>query len=295
MEKFVGLFAAGIREGSIAAFIALGIVLLHKATGVVNFAQGDLLTLGAYLAIFFHIDHGMPVVVGYVLTLVLAFGAGVFIERVGYAPLRKHPPLAVIISTFALALGLQSLIIIWFTADPKSLPSPVGRTASDVVRIGGAPVSYQTFLIVGILAVTFIGLVLLMNKTALGRQVRALAIDRETALLQGVRVSRLSMLMFGLSAMLAALGGILFAPTTGGVSPTMGFTLLLSSFAAVVLGGFDNIEGTVIASFGVAIAEQLLTGYLDPNYKEAYPFIILLGALMIKPEGIFRGATSVRY
>jgi len=113
MGQFVGLLAAGISQGAIAALIALGIVLLHQTTGIVNFAQGDLLTLGAYLAVWLVVDHHLPTLLGYVIAIALGFGVGVLMERVGYAPLRRQPILAVVISTFALALGLRSVIILW--------------------------------------------------------------------------------------------------------------------------------------------------------------------------------------
>jgi branched-chain amino acid transport system permease protein len=134
----------------------------------------------------------------------------------------------------------------------------------------------------------------LLQRTAMGRQVRALAADRETAMLEGIRVSRLSLLMFGLSAALAGFGGLLVAPTVS-LSPDFGFTLMLSSFTAVVLGGFDRIGGTVAAAVVVGIAQQLLTGYLAPNLSEAYPYLILVVALILKPEGLIPASVRVRY
>jgi branched-chain amino acid transport system permease protein len=292
VDRFIALVAAGVAQGSVAALIALGIVLLHKATGIVNFAQGDLLTLGAYLAVWFIVDHNMPTLLGYALTLVLAFFVGVAIERVGYAPLRRQPILAVVISTFALALGLRSLLILWLGSDLRTLPAPLG--AGKVWRIGGAAIPYQTILIAIVMLVLLAALELLLHRTSIGRQVRALAADRETALLQGIRVNRLSMLMFGLSAALAALGGLLVAPMLT-VGPELGFTLLLTSFAALVLGGFDNVGGTVAAAVGISIVQQLLAGYVSPDYIEAYPYIILLVALILRPHGLIRETTRVRY
>lgn len=291
MERFVFLTSAGILQGAIAALIALGVVLLHNATGIVNFAQGDLLTLGGFLGYWFIHDHGWASVPAYVAVVIVVFATGVLIERVGYAPLKRQPVLAVLISTFALALGLRTLIVLWFDADGRSLPSPVG---TGHVRIAGTNIPYQNFLTIGVTAVLVIGLLVLLHKTSLGRQVRALASDRETALLQGIRVDRLSVIMFGASAGLAALGGVLVAPSLP-VSPELGFSLLLSSFAAVVLGGFDRVGGTVAAAFGVALAQQYLTGYVAHEWNEAYPFLILLVALVIRPEGVIRGATGVRY
>jgi branched-chain amino acid transport system permease protein len=291
MPRFVALMAAGVAQGAIAALIALGIVLLHKATGIVNFAQGDLLTLGAYVGYVLVVDHHMATPVAYLLTVIAVFVVGMIIERIGYAPLRRYSLLTILISTFALALGLRALIILWQGTNPKTLPSPVG---SGVWKLFGAAIPYQNILIVIATAVLLVLLMALLQRTALGRQVRALAADRETAMLQGIRVTWLSVMMFGLSAAMAGIAGLLVAPTLS-VSPTLGFSLLLSSFAALVLGGFDRIGGTVVAAVAIAIVTQLATGYVSPSYAEAYPFLILLVALILKPEGLIRGTTSVRY
>ena len=291
MARFVALMAAGIAQGSIAALIALGIVLLHKATGIVNFAQGDLVTLGAYIGYVLIVDHHVNTPLAYLLTLIAVFIVGMLIERIGYAPLRKYSLLTILISTFALALGLRSLIVLWQGTNPKTLPSPVG---TGIWHLFGAAIPYQNILIVVATAVLLVALIGLLQKTALGRQVRALAADRETAMLQGIRVTWLSIMMFGLSAAMAGFAGLLVAPTLS-VTPDLGFSLLLGSFAAIVLGGFDRIGGTVVAAIAISIATQMATGYISPNYSEAYPFLILLGALIIKPEGLIRGTTSVRY
>jgi branched-chain amino acid transport system permease protein len=282
---------AGVAQGCIAGLIALGIVLLFKATGVVNFAQGSLLTLGGYIGYWLVVDHHMGTLPAYVLTVAAVFVVGMLIERVGYAPLRRQPVLTILISTFALAEALQAVIILWQGTNPKSLPTPVG---SKVWRLFGAAIPYQNILIVVMTVVLLAALTLLLQKTTLGRQVRALASDRETAMLQGVRVSLLSLLMFGLSASLAGFGGLLVAPTLS-LSPNFGFTLMLSSFAAVVLGGFDRVGGTVAAAVVVGIVQQLLTGYVAPNLSEAYPYLILFVALVLKPEGLIRGSVRVRY
>src|SRR4051794_26891729 len=290
MARFVALLAAGIAQGAIAALIALGIVLLHKATGIVNFAQGDLLTLGAYMGFWLIVTHHVATAPAYVITVAAVFVVGVIIERIGYAPLRKQPLLAVLISTFALAIGLRSLIVLWQGSDARNLPPVSGK----VWHVGGAAIPYQNILIVGATLIVFGLLTVLLQRTPVGRQVRALAADRETALLQGIRVERLSIVMFGLSAALAGLGGILVAPTLT-VQPTLGFPLLLASFAAVVLGGFDRIGGTVAAAFAISIVQQMLGGYVSHSYTEAYPYMILLVSLMIKPQGFVRGVTGVRY
>lgn len=291
MGHFVGLLASGIAQGAIAALIALGIVLLHQTTGVVNFAQGDLLTLGAYFGVWLVVDHHVAAIPAYLVSIALVFCVGVAMERIGYAPLRRQPILAVVISTFALALGLRSLIILWQGNDQQTLPSPFGGS---VWHVAGAAIPYQSVLIVAVTGVVLAGLMLMLHRSSIGRQVRALAADRETALLQGIRVTRLSVLMFGLSAALAGLGGVLVAPTLT-VSPQLGFTLLLSSFAATVLGGFDRMGATVLAAFAIAIVQQMAAGYISADYVEAYPYLILLVALVLRPSGLFGEVVRVRY
>jgi branched-chain amino acid transport system permease protein len=280
-----------VAQGCIAGLIALGIVLLFKTTGVVNFAQGSLLTLGGYIGYWLQVTHGVPVVPAYILTVIAVFIVGMLIERVGYAPLRRQPVLTILISTFALAEALQAVIILWQGTDPKALPTPVGN---GVFHLFGAAIPYQNVLIVGMTLLLLAALTLMLQRTTLGRQVRALAADRETAMLHGVRVSLLSLLMFGVSAALAGFGGLLVAPTIS-LTPDFGFTLMLSSFAAVVLGGFDRIGGTVAAAIAVGVVQQLLTGYVAPNLSQAYPYIILFVALVIRPEGLIKGSVRVRY
>jgi len=290
VERFVSLLASGIANGSIYALVALGIVLLQKATGVINFAQGDLLTLGAFAGFWLLVDEGLPQPVMFGLVIVLLFAAGVGLERVGYAPLRGRSPLVIVISTFALGLGIRAALVLWQGTTPRDLPAPFGGTFG----LFGARIPLQSLLIVGILAVVGVGVYLLFQKTALGRQVRALAVDRETALLMGIKVRRLSPLTFGLSASLAGLAGVLVAPILS-VSPGLGFGLLLNSFAAVILGGSERLAGVAFAAMFVAVVQSLAAGYISPEWVDAYPFLILILVLAVRPQGLVRSVTGVRY
>jgi branched-chain amino acid transport system permease protein len=289
LERFVALLASGIASGAIYALVALGIVLLQKATGVINFAQGDLLTLGAFVGYWLVVENGVSQVATFAAVLVLLFLAGVMLERVGYAPLRNREPLTIVISTFALALGLRAVMILWQGTTPRSLPAPFEGT----FELFGAAIPDQSLLIVVVLVVVSALLYLLFQRTSLGRQVRALAVDRETALLQGIKVRRLSPLTFGLSAALAGLAGVLVAPILS-VSPGLGFGLLLNSFAAVILGS-ERLGGVVFAAMFVAVVQVLAAGYVSPELVDAYPFIILMVVLAVRPQGLVRSVTSVRY
>jgi branched-chain amino acid transport system permease protein len=291
MARFISILFSGITDGSIAGLIALGVVLLFKTTGVVNFAQGDLLTLGAYFGIWLLVDIHLPTPVAYIGAILMSFVVGVVVERIGYAPLRKRPLLTIVISTFAFSLLIEAVIGLIFTNTPRPLPAPFGN---GVWHVFGAAIPYQDVLVIIVTLVVFGLIQFMLQRTALGRQVRAVSSDREAALLQGIRASRLTMIMFGLSASVAAIGGLLIAPILS-ASPTLGFDLLLSSFAAIVLGGFDRVGGAMAAAILVGVIQQVLGGYVSPNWNEAYPYLILLVALMARPEGLVKATVGVRY
>ena len=289
MTHFVAIVVSGLTQGSVYALIALGIVLLQNATGVINFAQGDLMTLGAYVGFFLLVQHHTSQILMYILVPAILFGVGVIIERVGYAPLRTRNPLTIVISTFALGLAIRSGLLVWQGSEPRNLPSPFDRT----VNVLGAVVPAQSILTIAVTIVIGAVLYLLFKRSPFGRQVRALAADREAAILQGIRVKRLSPLIFGLSAALAGLAGILVAPVLA-VSSDLGFGLLLSSFAAVILGG-ERLGGAAFAAVFVAVIQALATAYVNPNYGDAYPFLILVIVLAVRPQGLVRMVSGVRY
>jgi branched-chain amino acid transport system permease protein len=291
MTQFVDIIANGLADGCIYALIGLGLVLLQMTTGVINFAQGDLMSLGCALAFVLLVREGIGQVGTFVLVVVMMFLAGMVLERVGYFPLRKRSPMTIMISTFALGLGIEAALTLWLGSSPLAVPSPFG---TNVIHVFGGTIAEQDVFTMIITVIVFVLLIGLLHFTPLGRQVRALASDREAALLQGIRARSLSALMFGLSGALAGLAGMLVGPLLT-FTPTLGFGLLLNTFAAVVLGGMDRLGGVVVASLGVAVVAALASGYISANYGSAYPYIILLLALMIRPQGLIRSVSGARY
>jgi branched-chain amino acid transport system permease protein len=289
MTHFIAIVVSGLTQGSVYALIALGIVLLQNATGVINFAQGDLMTLGAYVGFFLLVQHHTGQILMYILVPAFLFVVGVIIERVGYAPLRNRNPLTIVISTFALGLAIRSGLVVWQGSEPHNLPPPYDHT----INVLGAVVPAQSILTIAVTIAIGAVLYVMFMRSSFGRQVRALAADREAAILQGIRVKRLSPLIFGLSAALAGLAGILVAPVLA-VSSGLGFGLLLSSFAAVILGG-ERLGGVAFAAVFVAVAQALATAYVNPNYGDAYPFLILVVVLAVRPQGLVRMVSGVRY
>jgi branched-chain amino acid transport system permease protein len=295
VSTFVALTASGLAAGAIAALAAVGFLLTYKATGVVNFAQGDLITLGAYVAIWVTQKEGMfglgalDLVPGYVVTVLIMFAIGMVLERLAYAPLRGRSIHVIVITTLGAALVLRAFIGLWQGTTPKFLDSPL---RGETVTIAGANISQQRVLIIIVTAIVVSGTIALFAFTQFGRQLRATANDRDTAKLCGVPVNWLSMLAFGLSSALAGVAGILLAPL-GSVDLTLGFNFMLLGFAAAVLGGFGSIGGVVVGGLAIGLIEHLFGGYVGRDFKAMYPFILMLIVIALRPQGLFtRGSVQ---
>ena len=290
MAKFVALLASGIAFGAIMALVAAGFLVLFKATGVVNFAHGSLVTLGAYLGVWAIVDLGFGTIPGYIVALLLMAVAGLGLERIAYAPLRGRSHFVVVIATLAASVVIEALISNWQGSTPKILPSPVDNNTWDIF---GAHIAQQRILIVVVTAIAIGILAFVFQRTSFGRQLRALAADPETAQLQGVRVRRVSMMAFAISAFLAGLAGLLVAPLTA-VDLSFGFTLMLTAFAAATLGGFGNLGGVVVGGLVIGLVQQVVGGYIFRDYAATLPFIVMFVIIAVKPQGLFAGLGGSR-
>jgi len=290
MDRFISLFTIGIAQGAIISIVALGFLLIYKATGVVNFAQGDLVTLGAYIAVWLATDHGWPLLGAYGIAIGVLFVVGVLLERFAYAPLRGRSIHVVVISTLGAALVIRAIILKWKGPTPTRLAGPF---KFDVVKFHGARIPKQNLLIIAVTVIAVGGTMLVFNRTQFGRQVRALANDRVTAMLQGIRTNRMSMLTFGLSAAMSALAGVLIGPTRA-VTVDLGFSVMLYAFAAAILGGMGRLGGVVVAAIAIGLVRQLGAGYINADYAEIYPFVLMLAVLAVRPEGLFGSEAGAR-
>ena len=283
MSFFVSVLASGIATGAIIALAALAFLLLYKATGVFNFAMGDLMTLAAYVSVALSGTRGMPVFPGYLLAIVALFAVGVLIERVAYAPFRGRPTYVVVIATLGAAMVLRAGIGLWQGTLPVQMPSLLGFRS---IQVLGATIGLQRILIVAVTAVLVVGLMWLFNRTQLGRQVRSVAADRQMARLNGIKVERLSMLAFGASAALAGIAGLLVGPLAP-VDLNLGFGIMLSAFAAAIIGGFGSLGGVVLGALLLGLTQQTLGAYVLRDYKDIYPFLLMIVVIAIRPEGLF--------
>jgi branched-chain amino acid transport system permease protein len=290
VADFVGLLFSGISLAGVLALVALGLVLLYKATNVVSFAHGDLLTAGAYVAFWLNTSGSLPIIPAYFVTLIALFAVGVAMERLAYAPLRNASPIAVVLGTLGIALAIRSALGIWQGTTPKNLESPIGN---GTVTILGARVADQRLLVIAVASVVIVTLILVFNRTQFGRQLRAMAADREAAQLLGVRVNGMATIAFGLSAALAALAGVLIAPL-GALDLNLGFSIMITAFAAAVLAGFGSLGGIVITAVACGLVQQVLGNYVLQDYSDVLPFGLMLIVLVIRPQGLFTALQGSR-
>jgi branched-chain amino acid transport system permease protein len=290
MSTFVALFASALAYSGIVALVAVGVAILYNATGVYNFAHGDLMTLGAYLAYGVNTDWGVPPAAAFGIAVPAMFVVGVLMERLAFAPLRGRPPIVVLISTLAFGTIIQGIIEIWLGPTERDLASPV---QSKAWHLFGAVITYQRVLILVVAAIVIVATGFVFERTAIGRRVRATADDRETAQLMGIRIRRISLFAFGISAALAGLAGILVAPL-GSLDLNLGFGIMLTAFAAVILGGHGSVKGIVVASLALGFVQQLLGGYVFQSYNTVLPLILMVIAVGIRPYGLLRGGSRVR-
>ena len=289
-SNFVSYMSAGISEGSITALAALGFLLTHKATGVISFAQGAFVTLGAYIAVWASRDQGWPLLLADLFAIGAMFLVGVASERVAYRPLRGRSIHVVVIATFGISEIVIALIGIWQGTKPKGLSPIVDGT----FELGGAVIPWQRLIILVVTLFTVAAMVMLFKSTQFGRQVRAVAADRETAQLCAVPVGRLSIISFGIAGALAGLAGVLIAPV-GGIDLNFGFLIMLGGFYAAILGGFGSLGGVVVGGFMIGFVQYVIGSYWWVDYQQVLPFILLIGIIAIKPTGLFtKGQTHGR-
>jgi len=277
------LLFTGLGVGSIYALVALGFVLIYRATNVVNFAQGDFAMLGAFSMVVLCIDLGWPYWLGIILTLVAMLLFGALFNLGVYYPLRHRSFLPVIISTIGASILLENGVLAAYGPRPQSLP---GVFASQGFSIG--PVFFDTQYLT-ILAVTVVAVALqylFFERTLLGKKLQAVSQDKEMASLLGIPVAFMIMLTFVYSATLGGLAGILVAPILF-VSVQMGASIALKAFAASIIGGFGDVTGAIVGGLALGVIETFGAAYISVPYKDGFAFLVLFVFLLFRPQGIF--------
>jgi branched-chain amino acid transport system permease protein len=289
MQEFIQQVVSGIASGGIFASLALALVLIYNAMGLVNFAQGEMARFATFIA-FTLIGHGLNYFIAFPLTLGIAFVGGVLVQRVVIRPVERAPVLTLVIVTLGLATLVNGAAGFLFGYVPRSFPSPFSfRT----VNILGAFASYQDLSVIVVSAVVLVAIYLLLQRTTIGLSMRAAAFHPEASRLLGVRVSWMLALGWGLASAVGAVSGIMVAPILL-LEPNMMQTIIIYAFAAAVLGGIESPLGAVIGGLIVGVTINLAGAYLVGGDLElAVALAIIVGVLVVKPNGLL-GRASVR-
>ena len=283
---------SGLATGAIFGSLALALVLIYRATHVVNFAQGEMAMFTTYIA-WALMDRGLSYWPAFVLTLLIAFGGGVAVERVLIRPVENKPVLAIVIVTIGLLIALNGLAGWIWGAEPKAFDSPFPNKTWDV---GGVTVSTQDVGVFGVCITTVALLWAFFNFTPLGLAMRSVAINPVAARLVGVRVGWMLALGWGLAAVLGAIAGMMAAPTAF-LDPNMMLVILIYAFAAAVLGGIDSPIGAVVGGLLLGVILNLLGRYVEfigSALRLPTALAVLLVVLVIRPQGLFGHAVVRR-
>jgi branched-chain amino acid transport system permease protein len=283
---FSSQIVTGLATGGIYALVALGFVLIYKSTDVINFAQGDLLMVGAYVGWTLS-TAGLPFPVAFLLTLIVAGALGLLIERIVLRPMIGEPIIAVIIVTLGLSSMLRGLVFFVASTEVRRFPEDIFPIAALQFGPFFVPQIYAWALAIAAGAVLV--LTLFFGFSRQGIALRAAADDQQAAMSMGIRISWAFALSWALSAAVAAAAGILLGNLTG-----VNFTLAdigLQVFPVVILGGLDSIPGAIVGGLVIGVLQNLASGYLDPcvggGLKNVFPFFVLVAILMLKPYGLF--------
>ncbi len=291
MQQLAQQIVSGLALGAVYASLALAIVLIHRTTHVINFAQGEMGMFTTFVAWSLITNHGFSYWAAFATTLAIAFAGGILLERVVIRPVESASPLAVIMVTIALFVVLNGLASWIWSAETRNFPSPF----PGVVTVWGVSLSRHE---VGAIAVSLVVLALLwafFRFTRLGLAMRAVAIGPEPSRLLGVRVGWMLALGWGFAAVLSAVSGMMVAPIVF-LDPTMMQSVLIYAFAAAVLGGIDSPLGAVVGGFALGVGINLLSTYVDfvtPELELPVAFAVLIGVLLFRPSGLF-GRAVVR-
>ncbi len=278
-------FINGISIGAVYAIIALGYTMVYGIAKMLNFAHGDVIMVGAYIAFCVTNYLGMPPIVSVIASMAVCTLLGIVIEGLAYKPLRGTPSLAVLITAIGVSYFLQNAAQLIWTSNSKSFKSVV--TMEPIRLFGGELViTGEVLLTVAVSVIVMIGLHLFTSKTRTGKAMRAVSEDRDAAQLMGINVNKTISTTFAIGSALAAVAGVLLCSTVPTLQPTTGAMPGIRAFTAAVFGGIGSIPGAMIGGVLLGIIETFSKAYLSSQFSDAIVFSVLIIILLVKPAGL---------
>ena len=282
MNQFFMQFINGLNIGSIYALIALGYTMVYGIAKLINFAHGDVIMVGAYIS-FISMKFGLPWWLAVIISIIACAALGVVMEKVAYKPLRNASRISLLITAIGISYLLQNLFQLIFGANPQPYHAFITLPA---LNLGGISIQANYYITFSVSVVLMILLTLFVNKTTMGKAMRAVSEDEGAAKLMGINVDTTISLTFAIGCALAAIAGILYANCYPMINPTLGSLPGIKAFIAAVLGGIGSIPGAVIGAFILGMVEAMTKAYISSQLTDTIVFAILILMLVFKPAGI---------
>ncbi len=282
MTVFIRTLISGLNLGSIYALIALGYSMVYGIAKMLNFAHGDIIMVGAYAGIVAVLNLGLPPFLAILFGIAVCAALGMLIERFAYKPLRQAPSLSVLITAIGVSYLLQNLALMFFGSEQKAYPGFSSKTYD----IGGVKIDSITLLTLLVSAVIMIGLNMFINKTKIGKAMRAVSEDKGAAELMGISADRTITITFAIGSALAAVASAFYGMTYVYILPTTGSMPGIKAFTAAVLGGIGSIPGAMLGGIMLGLIEQFSKQYISTLWSNAIVFGVLILVLLVKPTGL---------
>ena len=282
MNQFFMQFINGLNIGSIYALIALGYTMVYGIAKLINFAHGDVIMVGAYIS-FISMKFGLPWWLAVIISIIVCAVLGVVMEKVAYKPLRNASRISLLITAIGISYLLQNLFQLIFGANPQPYHAFITLPA---LNLGGISIQANYYITFSVSVLLMILLTLFVNKTTMGKAMRAVSEDEGAAKLMGINVDTTISLTFAIGCALAAIAGILYANCYPMINPTLGSLPGIKAFIAAVLGGIGSIPGAVLGAFILGMVEAMTKAYISSQLTDTIVFAILILMLVFKPAGI---------
>jgi branched-chain amino acid transport system permease protein len=290
VSDFLQLCFAGMALGSSYALVALGFVVIHRATGVINFAQGSILALGAYFTFNAHVTWGLPFLVAALIAIVASAIVGVLVERFLLRRMTGQPVFSIIMITIGLLFALDQVITMVWGQDAQNLEDPWGI---DTVTAGSIVMAVVDLWTIGLALVVVCAFFVFFRYSGMGLAMRAVAIDEEAAMARGISVRRVVATAWAISGAVAAIAGITLTSGPAALRPSVGL-IALAAFPAMILGGLDSPLGAVVGGVIIGLTQMLTAGYqpqhaawLGNDFQSVTPYVVMIVILMVRPYGLF--------
>ena len=283
LHQFAQQLINGVSLGSIYALIALGYTMIYGIIKLINFAHGDIYMVGAYFGFVATSMLGLSFLPALIFSMVAAAIVGIIIERVAYRPMRNAPRIAILITAIGVSFFLEYGMILIATPQPRTFPAVFEGA---IYNVGGLIVNSQQIVILVSALVLMAGLTYIVNKTKIGKAMRAVSFDTDAARLMGIDIDRVISMTFALGSALAAAAGVLVGIYYNSIDPLMGMMPGMKAFVAAVLGGIGIIPGAMLGGIIMGVVEAMVSGFFSSTFRDAAAFGILIIILLYKPSGI---------